>query len=120
MAIDVTPEQRAQGEANFKKAAQAVDRRGFLKAGVMGAAALGVGAGAAYFGYKKLSGGNPVKAALIGGGDEGGVLVGEHNPDYLQFIAVADVRPFNLEIRPGKPPTGRIFEGDPKVPLRKG
>src|SRR5262249_39431635 len=92
--------------------AQAIDRRGFIKAGVFGAAALGAGAGAAYFGYKKLEGkGGPVKAALIGGGDEGGVLVGEHNPDYLQFVAAADVRPSNMK---------RIYEGDPKVALRKG
>src|ERR671929_2123507 len=55
--------------------------------------------------------GNPVKAALIGGGDEGGVLIGEHNPDFLKFVAVCDIRPTNMK---------RIFEGDPKVPLRKG
>ena len=47
MAIDMTPEQRTKGEENFKHAAQAVDRRGFMKAGLFGAAALGVGAGSA-------------------------------------------------------------------------
>src|SRR5260370_13653135 len=55
-----------------------------------------------YFGYNKLDG-KPVKAALIGAGDEGGVLVGAHNPEYLQFVAVADIRPSNMT---------RIFDGE--------
>lgn len=58
-------------------------------------------AASVYFGYKSIQG-NAVKAALIGTGDEGGVLVGEHNPEYLQFIAVCDIRPSNLR---------RIFDG---------
>ena len=37
--------------------------------------------------------------------------IGEHNPDFLKFVAVCDIRPTNMR---------RIFEGDPKVPLRKG
>src|SRR4051812_3584874 len=108
MAIDMTPEQRAKGTANFEKAAQAVEghvnRRGFMKSSVIGGTPPALGAGAAYFGYKKLSG-EPVRAALIGAGDEGGVLVGEHNPKYLRFVAVADVRPSNRK---------RIFEGEPR------
>ncbi len=112
MAIDVTAEQRAAGEANFDKAKDALglNRRNFLKAGVLGAGAMAGSAAAVYFGYQSVQG-NPVKAALIGGGDEGGVLVGEHNPDFLQFVAVCDIRPSNME---------RIFKGDPKVALRKG
>jgi predicted dehydrogenase len=58
---------------------------------------------AAYFGYQTLHG-SPVKAGLIGAGDEGGVLVGEHNHEYLEFIACCDIRPTNRE---------RIFVGDP-------
>ena len=57
---------------------------------------LPVGA-AAYFGYDDAGQGRPVKAALIGGGDEGGVLVGEHNPEFLEFVAVCDIRPTNHE-----------------------
>ena len=112
MAIDMTPEQRTVGEANFKKAADhlGLNRRDFLKAGVLGVGAAGGSAAAVYFGYQSVQG-KPVKAALIGGGDEGGVLVGEHNPDFLKFVAVCDIRPSNMK---------RIFEGDPKVPLRKG
>lgn len=112
MAIDMTPEQRAVGEANFKKAVDhlGLNRRDFLKAGIVGAGAVGGSAAAVYFGYQSLMG-NPVRAALIGGGDEGGVLAGEHNPEFLEFVAVADIRPYNLR---------RIMQGDPKVALRKG
>jgi predicted dehydrogenase len=110
MAIDLTPDQKVLGQENFARAAEGLTRRGFMKSMVAGAAVLPIAA-AAYFGYKKLEGGNPVKTGLIGGGDEGGVLVGEHNPDFLQFIAVTDIRPTNMS---------RIFLGDPKVQLRKG
>ena len=111
MAIDMTPEQRVVGEANFKSAVErlGVDRRGFLKAGIVGAGAVAGSAAAVYYGYQTLQG-RPVRAALIGGGDEGGVLVGEHNPDFLKFVAVCEIRPSN---------TKRIYEGDPTgVPRR--
>src|SRR5215210_5242042 len=106
VAIDMTPEQRAVGEKNYKDAVEALgmNRRQFLKGAAVGAAALGGSAAGVYFGYKML-GGRPVKAALIGAGDEGGVLVGEHNPEYLKFVAVADVRPSNMK---------RIFDGEPR------
>lgn len=111
MAIDLTPEQRVAGQENYASTADGLTRRGFMKSMMLaGAAAVPVTA-ATYFGYKKLEGGSPVKAALIGGGDEGGVLVGEHNPDFLKFVAVCDIRPSNME---------RIFEGDSKFPIRKG
>src|SRR5262249_46928324 len=43
-------------------------------------------------------------------GDEGGVLIGEHNPEFLEIVAVCDIRPTNME---------RIFAGEPTGP-RKG
>src|SRR5256884_6946620 len=110
MAIDLTPDQRELGMANFQRAADGLSRRGFMKSFAAAAGAAAVVTPAVYFGYESMEG-RPVKAALIGGGDEGGVLVGEHNPDYLQFVAVCDIRPSNMK---------RIFEGDPKVALRKG
>src|SRR3954453_8019616 len=112
MAIDMTPEQKTQGEKNFNAATDqlGLNRRGFLKAGILGAGAIGGSAAAVYFGYQSVQG-NPVRAALIGGGDEGGVLVGEHNPEFLKFVAVCDIRPSNKR---------RIYEGDPGVALRKG
>jgi predicted dehydrogenase len=110
MAIDLTTEQREIGKENFARTADGLTRRGFMKSMVAGAAVVPVSA-AIYFGYKSLNG-NPVKAAIIGCGDEGGVLVGEHNPEYLQFVACCDIRPSNFK---------RIYDGDPKaIALRKG
>ena len=117
MAIDLSPEQRQLGQENYARAADSLTRRRFLM-GVAAAAGAVPVAAAAYFGYESLHG-KPVKTALIGAGDEGGVLVGENNPDYLEFVAVSDLRPYNLELTGGVP-AGRIFEGDPKVALRKG
>ncbi|MFL5243740.1 MAG: Gfo/Idh/MocA family protein [Gemmataceae bacterium] len=110
MALFFTPEQRIKGVDNFHQTVgiKGLTRRDFMKGMIAGGAALPIGA-AMYFGYQKLQG-NPVKVGLIGAGDEGGVLVGEHNPDYLQFVAVADIRPSNLN---------RIFKGEPTGP-RKG
>jgi predicted dehydrogenase len=116
MAIDLTPEQREIGKKNFQGIVghhyalneKSPSRRDFMKGLAATAGAVPVGA-AAYFGYKKLQG-SPVKAGLIGSGDEGGVLVGEHNPDFIEFIATADIRPFNRR---------RIFDGE-KVGPRKG
>lgn len=109
MALDLTAEQKEKGRANFHEAvASHVDRRDFMK-GLLAAGAVVPISAAAYFGYQKL-GGKPVKAGLIGAGDEGGVLVGEHNPEYLDFIAYSDIRPSNQK---------RIFAGQDGTP-RKG
>src|SRR5215471_16278703 len=118
MAIDLTPEQKEIGKANFQRVVGSyldpkspVSRRDFMK-GLFAAGAVVPVSAAAYFGYDAAQvKGRPVKAALIGAGDEGGVLIGEHNPAYLEFVAVCDIRPTNMK---------RIFEGDPKVALRKG
>src|SRR5712691_10348994 len=86
--MTLTPEQRQVGRENFK-VSLGVTRRDFLAT-----AAAGIPAAAFYFGYKQVQG-NPVKAGIIGCGDEGQVLVTESNPDYLQFIAYSDIRPSN-------------------------
>ena len=111
MALDLTQDQRELGKANFQAAATSpeLNRRGFMKTVAAGAGVVPVAA-AVYFGYESVHG-KPVKAALIGCGDEGGVLLGEHNPDYIEFVAACDIRPSNRK---------RIIDGDPKVPLRKG
>jgi predicted dehydrogenase len=109
MALDLTAEQKELGRVNYQAASENLSRRGFMKTVAAGAAVVPVAA-AVYFGYESVHG-KPVKAALIGCGDEGGVLLGEHNPDYLEFTAACDIRPSNRK---------RIIEGDPKVPLRKG
>jgi predicted dehydrogenase len=122
MALDMTPEQKAVGKANFNRAVgkladasaqparPGVTRRQFMK-GLIAAGATAPIAAAAYFGYSNSAfRDRPVRAGLIGAGDEGGVLVGEHNPHYLQFVAYSDIRPTNRR---------RIFNGEPTGP-RKG
>jgi predicted dehydrogenase len=107
MALDLTTEQKAIGKANFERMVgyHGLTRRDFMK-GLVAAGAIVPVSAAVYFGYEKLHG-NPVKAGLIGAGDEGGVLVGEHNPEYLKFIAYSDIRPWNQD---------RIFKGEPTGP----
>jgi predicted dehydrogenase len=110
MALDLTTEQKAIGKANFERTVgtHGTTRRDFMKGLLAAGAVLPVSA-AVYFGYEKIHG-KPVKAGLIGAGDEGGVLVGEHNPEYLEFVAYSDIRPSNKK---------RIFDGEPNSP-RKG
>lgn len=110
MALDLTPDQRELGKANFRDVTGELTRRGFMKSMVAAGGAVAIAGPAAFFGYQSFEG-KPVKAALIGTGDEGTVLIGEHNPKFLEFIAVCDIRPSNQK---------RAFEKDPKVPLRKG
>jgi predicted dehydrogenase len=117
VSTKLSDEEKALGARNFNQAradmaAQAADRpdrRTFMK---MAAAAGGIipVSAAVYFGYEQWKGNKPVRTAIIGTGDEGGVLIGEHNKEYNQIVAVCDVRPYNLT---------RIFEGEPSGP-RKG
>ncbi|MBP3953819.1 Gfo/Idh/MocA family oxidoreductase [Gemmata sp. G18] len=129
MALDLTPEQKAAGKANFEQTAGDLaragkmdslmvggtdpnkpDRRDVLKAGLAAGAVVPVSA-AVYYGYQSWQGNKAVKTALIGCGDEGGVLVGDHNKEYNEIVAVCDPRPSNLE---------RIFEGEKAPSPRKG
>lgn len=89
--MQLTPEQREIGKHNFGQAV-GVERREFLKSTV----AAGTGLGALYFGYEKLKG-EPVRTAFIGTGDEGNVLINEHPTDYMDIVAIADLRPANRE-----------------------
>ena len=91
MSIVLTPEQEANGKANFDTAVDST-RRDFLK----GIAAGGVGLGAAYFGYDALEG-DPVRCAFIGTGDEGNILLTAHPPRYMDVVAIADLRENNIQ-----------------------
>jgi predicted dehydrogenase len=138
MALDMTPEQKATGKANFNRVVgqladadaaaqdraaqetpQGVTRRRFMQGMIAAGATVPVSA-AAYFGYRYHgfpTTMRPVKAALIGAGDEGGVLVGYHNPNFVKFVAVCDIRPSNLRrifideqlTRPASPRRGFNF-----------
>lgn len=85
----LTPEQEQIGNDNFHEVL-GFTRRDFMK----GAAAAGTGLGAFYFGYSKLKG-KPVRTAFIGTGDEGNVLINEHPTDYMEIVAISDLRPAN-------------------------
>jgi predicted dehydrogenase len=117
MALDMSPEQKAVGKDNFNRVVgklaeadqqappQGMTRRQFMQGMIAAGATVPVSA-AAYYGYRAHgfpTTMRPVKAALIGAGDEGGVLVGEHNPNFVQFIAYSDIRPSNQN---------RIFEDE--------
>src|SRR5262245_62957105 len=99
MALDVTPEEKAVGQANFDRVAGELTRRKFMESLVLTSGVIVPVSAAVYFGYKSddSPNGKPVKAALIGAGDEGGVLIGEHDPKFVQIIAVCDIRPSNQE-----------------------
>jgi predicted dehydrogenase len=109
MPLDLTEEQRAAGRKNFDEAAGELTRRGFMKSMVAAGAVLPLSA-AVYFGYESWRGNKAVRTALIGCGDEGGVLIGDHNPEFNEIVAVCDIRPYNQK---------RIFTGEPNGP-RKG
>ncbi|MCU0980201.1 MAG: Gfo/Idh/MocA family oxidoreductase, partial [Pirellulaceae bacterium] len=98
--MNLSPEEKEVGRDNYYEA-MGVTRREFL-ANVIGAGAIsGVGLGAMYFGYEKIT--NPVRIGVIGTGDEGNVLIGALNPEYVQVVAIADIRPSSIH---------RAFHGD--------
>jgi predicted dehydrogenase len=112
MALDMTPEQREIGKANFDRVRDGLTRRDFMKSMALTGGIVGPVGAAAYFQYKAdQTVDKPVRTALIGSGDEGGVLIGDHNPKYLQIVAVCDIRPYNQR---------RIFVGEPLPSPRRG
>ena len=85
MAV-LTNEQRALGRQNAD-VALGVTRRDFLKA-----AAVAPVLGAFYFGYSGID--KPVKAAIIGTGNEGcNAMIDEHNRAFVDYIGYCDARP---------------------------
>ncbi|QDT04175.1 Glucose--fructose oxidoreductase precursor [Rubripirellula lacrimiformis] len=104
MVDKLTSEQREVGEHNYYSAVGSyydVNRRDFLRGIVSAGAVSGAGLGAAYFGYGKVN--DPVRVAVIGTGDEGNVLIGGCNPEYVEVKAICDIRPFSQH---------RAFHGD--------
>ena len=101
MADNVSPIKSGDTVAG-KSNSSTFSRRDLLRGGVAAGVVGGIGLGSVYFGYGS-SLRDPVRVGVIGTGDEGGVLMGAINPDYVQVAAIADIRPYNIH---------RAFHGD--------
>ncbi len=99
--MNPTPEQKATARSKFHSAV-GMNRRDFLMQGIAAGAVSGAGLGAMYFGYEKTLS-SPLRIGFIGTGDEGNVLINSLTPSFLQVVAIADIRPFNVH---------RAFHGD--------
>jgi predicted dehydrogenase len=116
--MHLTDEDKAVGKENYHTAMEAFDqseraakipagadgkenRRNFLKTLVGAGIVSGAGLGASYFKYSPVS--KPLRVAVIGSGDEGNVLIGAMNPNYVDLVAICEIRPFNVH---------RSFHGD--------
>jgi len=108
--MNLTPEEKAVGKENFHAAIGSEHtRRDFLKQGIMAGAVSGAGLGTFYFGYGATVA-NPVRVGVLGTGDEGSVLIGAINPDFIEVKSIADIRPYNRY---------RAFHGDWYSPAAK-
>jgi predicted dehydrogenase len=101
--MHLTDDEKKIGKENFNRAmGDNLSRRDFMKdvgfASLVGAGGLG----AAYFGYSRKLG-DPLRIGIIGTGDEGNVLIGALNPDFVKVVAIADIRPNSIF---------RAFHGD--------
>jgi len=103
--MNLSEPQKTIGKENFTDAVN-ITRRDFLTGTVAAGIATGAGLGSIYFGYGK-SVGDPLRVGVLGTGDEGSVLLGAHNPEYLNVVAIADIRPYNVF---------RAFHGDVSSP----
>jgi predicted dehydrogenase len=100
--MNLTPEQKALGKQNFDEATGSTRREFLATIGIVGGTAAAVGLGAKYFKYgPKLD--DRLRVGIIGTGDEGNVLIGALNPDYIDVVAIADIRPYSRH---------RAFHGD--------
>jgi predicted dehydrogenase len=103
--MNLTPEEKAVGKQNFNEASGFnlnANRRDFIKGAIAGGAVAGASLGAMYYGYGSIKN-DRLRVGIIGTGDEGGVLIGALNPDYIDVVAIADIRPYNIH---------RAFYGD--------
>ncbi|MDO5113205.1 MAG: Gfo/Idh/MocA family oxidoreductase [Planctomycetia bacterium] len=100
--MNITPEEKKVGIANFRAAmASKLMRRDFFRSYIEKGLSSGHGLGAEYFGYSKID--KPLRVGVLGTGDEGNVLLGGCTPDYIEVVAIADIRSYNI---------WRAFNGD--------
>jgi hypothetical protein len=102
--INLTDEERQNGRDNYYSAVTAHDqihRRDFMLKSIVAGGATAAGVGAMYFGYGRPN--RRVRVCVIGTGDEGSVLMGAINPDYVQVTSICDIRPSSVH---------RAFHGD--------
>ncbi len=100
--MNLTPEQKEIGKQNFDEATGTTRREFLATIGIVGGTAAVAGIGAKYFKYgPKLD--DRLRVGVIGTGDEGNVLIGALNPDYIDVVAIADIRPYSRH---------RAFHGD--------
>ena len=106
--INLTPEERETGRENYYSAVTAHEehnRRDFLVRSIAAGGVAAAGIGGMYFGYGKP--GKRVRVCVIGTGDEGSVLMGAINPEYVEVTAICDIRPSSIH---------RAFHGDWSTP----
>ncbi len=100
--MNLTPEEKKIGKQNFDEAVGTTRREFLQDIGIIGGTAAVIGLGAKYFNYgPKLD--DRLRVGVIGTGDEGNVLMGAINPDYIDVVAIADIRPYSRY---------RAFHGD--------
>ncbi|MFO0788540.1 MAG: Gfo/Idh/MocA family oxidoreductase [Pirellulales bacterium] len=100
--MNLTPEEKKIGKQNFQEAVGSTRRDFLIGLGVAGGAVATMSLGSKYFGYgPKLD--ERLRVGIIGTGDEGSVLIGALNPDYVDVVAIADIRPYSRY---------RAFHGD--------
>jgi predicted dehydrogenase len=104
----LSDEQREVGKGNFNEVMNSLTRRQFIKGSAAAGITAGATMGAMYFGYGKVT--DPVRIGVIGTGDEGQVLIGACNPDYVEIVAIADMRESAIH---------RAFHGDYKSNAEK-
>jgi predicted dehydrogenase len=91
----LNPEEKEVGKTNFASAlGSKLLRRDFLKKQIKEDLASKKGLGAHYYGYGKVT--EPLRVGVIGTGDEGSVLIGALNPDYMAVKSIADIRPYSV------------------------
>jgi len=104
--MNLTAEHQAVGKENLHAAlGSRALRREFLQKGIARGIRSKQGLGPYYFGYGEVN--QPIRVGVLGTGDEGCVLIGAINPDYVEVKAIADIRPYNRH---------RAFHGDAYSP----